>query len=70
MLTRTHEDARELARLIEEEDWGGEVHVYQDQAEIDRALGEGRQGHSLLSVGGTDQKVNGRSRPVHGPSNL
>src|SRR5712691_6426965 len=31
ILTRTHAQARELARIIEEEDWGGEVpHVYED----------------------------------------
>src|SRR5215471_14703617 len=50
VLTRTHDDARELARLAEEEDWGGEVRVYEDQQEIDRALGTGRQGYGLLSV--------------------
>ena len=51
ILTRTHEEARRLARIIEEEDWGGdEVHVYDDQQEIDQALGTGRQGYGLVSV--------------------
>jgi len=50
VLTRTRDDARELARIIEEEDWGGETHVYEDQAEIDRALGTGREEYGLLSV--------------------
>src|SRR5262245_8829525 len=50
VLTRTHDDARELARLAEEEDWGGEVRVYEERQEIDRALGTGRQGYGLLSV--------------------
>jgi hypothetical protein len=39
ILTRTHEQARQLARIIEDEDWGGEIHVVQNQAEIDHALG-------------------------------
>jgi len=40
----------QLAGIAEEEDWGGEVHVYKDQDEIDRALGIGRQEFGLLSV--------------------
>ena len=39
-----------LATIAEEEDWGGEVQVYRNQAEIDRALGTGRQPYGLLSV--------------------
>src|SRR5688572_2836252 len=35
VLTPTHQHARELARIIEEEDWAGEVRVYEDQDEID-----------------------------------
>ena len=50
VLTPTRQDARELARLAEEEDWGGQVQVYEDQAEIDQALGIGRQEYGLLSV--------------------
>jgi hypothetical protein len=50
VLTPTHREADELARIAEEEDWGGEVRVYQDQAEIDRAVGAGRLGHGLVSV--------------------
>jgi hypothetical protein len=50
ILTRTHEHARHLARIADEEDWGGEVRVYEDQQEIDRALGTGRQEFGLLSV--------------------
>lgn len=48
--TRSHADAQELARIIEEEEWGGEVQVYEDQSEIDRALGIGRLEYGLLSV--------------------
>ncbi len=50
VLTRTRALARELARIAEEEDWAGEVRVYEDQKEIDRALGTGRREHGLLSV--------------------
>lgn len=51
ILTRTHEQARRLERIIEEEDWFADaVHVYEDQREIDNALGTGRQQFGLVSV--------------------
>src|SRR5437660_9258561 len=50
VLTPTHREANELARIAEEEDWGGEVRVYPDQGEIDRAVGAGRMGYGLVSV--------------------
>jgi hypothetical protein len=50
ILTPTHHAAEQLARLAEEEDWGGEIHVYNDQAEIDRALGTGRRDYGLVSL--------------------
>jgi hypothetical protein len=50
VLTRTHEQARQLARIAEAEDWGGEVQVFDDRQEIDRALGTGRQEYGLMSV--------------------
>jgi len=50
ILTRTREQARELARVADEEDWAGEVRVYDGQEEIDRALGTGRREYGLLSV--------------------
>jgi hypothetical protein len=50
VLTPNHDLARQLAGVAESEDWGGEVHVYEDQQEIDRAVGAGRQGYGLLSV--------------------
>ena len=50
VLTRTRAQARELARIIQDEDWGGEVQVYEDQEQIDRALGTGWQEYGLLSV--------------------
>jgi hypothetical protein len=39
-----------LARIAEEEDWGGEVQVYKNQEEIDGSLGTGRQEFGLLSI--------------------
>ena len=52
LLTPTHREAAELARIADDEDWGGEARVYTDQDEIDRAVGTGRRGHGLLSVWG------------------
>jgi hypothetical protein len=51
ILTTKREQAVQLARIIEEEDWGGEKPiVYNDQEEIDSALGVGRQEYGLLSI--------------------
>ena len=51
ILTAKREQAVQLARIIEEEDWGGETPiVYDDQEEIDFALGVGRQEYGLLSI--------------------
>jgi hypothetical protein len=50
ILTSTAAQARDLARIADEEDWAGEVYVHEDQQEIDRALGTGRQEYGLVSV--------------------
>ena len=51
ILTAKREQAVQLARIIEEEDWGGEQPIiYDDQQEIDSALGVGRQEYGLLSI--------------------
>jgi hypothetical protein len=50
VLTRTVEQAPRLARIVEEEDWGGEVRLIEDQEEIDYALGTGRQEYGLVTV--------------------
>jgi hypothetical protein len=50
LLTRSRQPAQQLAQIAEEEDWGGEIQVHDDQREIDRALGTGRQEYGLLSV--------------------
>jgi hypothetical protein len=42
LLTSARQDAERLAQIAEQEDWGGEVQVYTEQAETDRALGTGR----------------------------
>ena len=49
-MTPSREQARRLAQIVEEEDWGGEVQVFEDQDEIDRALGTGRREYGLMSV--------------------
>ena len=50
VLTQTRAQARELAGIAGKEDWGGEVQVYEDQRDIDDALGTGRQEYGLMSV--------------------
>ena len=50
VLTRTRAQARELARVVEQEDWAGAVQVYEDQRDIDDALGTGRQEYGLICV--------------------
>ena len=50
VLTPTRAAARELAEVAERDDWGGELQEYEDQEEIDRALGTGRQEYGLLSI--------------------
>lgn len=50
ILTPTRAEARELEAIIQEEDWGGEVHVHEEQDEIDRALGTGREEYGLVTV--------------------
>jgi len=50
LLTRTFAQADELARIAQEEDWAGEVHVVRNSQEIDRALGSGRQEYGLLTI--------------------
>jgi hypothetical protein len=50
VLTPTRQDAERLAQIAEEEDWGGEVYVYKDQAQMDAALGTGRQEYGLLPI--------------------
>jgi hypothetical protein len=50
ILTRKRDHARQLARIIEEEDRGGEVRLFKDQKELDMALGTGRQEYGLVTV--------------------
>lgn len=50
LLTESREKARRLAQIAEEEDWGGEIQLYLDEEEIDRALGTGRQEYGLLGI--------------------
>lgn len=50
ILTPTREAAEELAAIVREEDWGGEVQIHRDLEETDRALGLGRQQYGLLSI--------------------
>jgi hypothetical protein len=50
ILTPTRREAEQLAQIAQDEDWGGEVQVFKELAETDRALGTGRQEYGLLSI--------------------
>jgi len=50
ILTSTRDQAERMAQVAHDDEWGGEVRVYKDQVEMDRALGTGRQEFGLLSV--------------------
>jgi hypothetical protein len=51
ILTRTRAQARRLAQIAEEEDWGGDVvRVYEDEREIGQTLGTRRSEYGLVSV--------------------
>jgi hypothetical protein len=50
LLTPSREQARRLAHIAEEEDWGGMVRLYLNQEDTDRALGTGREEYGLLSI--------------------
>jgi hypothetical protein len=50
ILTANHDQARQLARIAEEEEWSGEVVLIESQDEIDGALGTGRDEYGLLYV--------------------
>lgn len=50
ILTRSREQARRLARIVEEEDWCGEVRVYEDDREIGHSLGTRGEMYGLVSV--------------------
>jgi hypothetical protein len=51
ILTETHDQARQWNRIAEEEGWqANDVHVYEDQQEIDRALGISTQNNGLVEI--------------------
>ena len=50
ILTPTRADAEALAKMADEEDWGGEVRVYDDEEEMNFALGMWRQEFGLISI--------------------
>ena len=50
ILTRTHELARQLGEIAQKEDWAGEVQVFENQEEIDTALGVSGEDYGLISV--------------------
>ncbi len=50
ILTRDAAHAQRIAKLAEDEDWGGMVQVHTDQATIDGAVGSGRSTAAIVSI--------------------
>lgn len=50
VLTETRDQARQLAAIAEQEDWAGEIIPYENQEDIDYALGTGRREYGLFSI--------------------
>jgi hypothetical protein len=50
ILTRTRQQAQQMARIAEEEDWAGAILLHEDQQELDRALGTGRREYGLVTL--------------------
>jgi hypothetical protein len=50
LLTESRDQARRLAQIADEEDWCGMIQLYENQEELDYALGTGREEYGLLSI--------------------
>jgi hypothetical protein len=50
VLTPTKKAAKELAQLIEAEDWGGMVSVHTEPEDVESALGSGREKRAVVKV--------------------
>ena len=51
ILTKDHEDARQWVQIAEKEDWkASDVHVYDSEDEIDRAIGFSPSGNGLVEA--------------------
>jgi hypothetical protein len=50
VLTQTPDSARQLARIVKKEQWGGMLRVYEDQSELGHALGCYGKEYGLLRV--------------------
>jgi hypothetical protein len=48
VLTPNARSAQELVRLAEKDGWGGEVFVYDDPEDVDRALGDSDEGRVVV----------------------
>ena len=59
LLTPTHQAAEELARVADTEDWGGEVHAYTKQDEMDRALARAVRSLGCCPSGGIESTGRG-----------
>ncbi|MCE7987509.1 MAG: hypothetical protein DYG89_40605 [Caldilinea sp. CFX5] len=50
VLMENAQKAHEFARIIDEEGWGEEIQIIEDENEVQRALGGGEPGHAIVSV--------------------
>lgn len=50
ILTDEREKAIRLAQIAEEEDWAGEVRVFDDPEQVARSVGSGRDEHFLVRI--------------------
>jgi hypothetical protein len=50
VLTKTKQNAKEFARIADEEGWAEEIHVYDDDKEISGALGAYGVDYGLVSI--------------------
>src|SRR4029079_2225808 len=50
ILTTVPEDAKELAKIIKIEQWGGELYVFDDHEVVDDALGGAEDGQCVVRI--------------------
>ena len=50
ILTRSKEDAKQLAEVLNRRQWGGLVDVHADLEEVDNALGGSKPGQAIVSI--------------------
>jgi hypothetical protein len=49
-LTPSIEDARQIERLADRENWGGDIHIYDNPDEVAAALGTRKDGRVIVTI--------------------